>query len=118
MSPSIALLLGLLLLFFGGELLVRGSVALALKIRISTLVVGMTVVSFATSAPELFVSLQAVLNGSNDIAFGNVIGSNIANITLVLGVTALIFRVKISKQTATLNYPFLLLASLVFGGVM
>ena len=118
MSPTIALLLGLLLLFFGGELLVRGSVSLALKMRISTLVVGMTVVSFATSAPELFVSLQAVLNGSNDIAFGNVIGSNIANITLVLGVTALIFRVKISEQTATLNYPFLLLASLVFGAVM
>ena len=118
MSPTIALLLGLILLFFGGELLVRGSVALALKMRISTLVVGMTVVSFATSAPELFVSLQAVLNGSNDIAFGNVIGSNIANITLVLGVTALIFRVKISEQTAALNYPFLLLASLIFGGVL
>jgi cation:H+ antiporter len=118
MSPTISLLLGLLLLFFGGELLVRGSVALALKMRISTLVVGMTVVSFATSAPELFVSLQAVLNGSNDIAFGNVIGSNIANITLVLGVTALIFRVKISDQTATLNYPVLLLASLIFGAVM
>ena len=118
MSPTIALLLGLILLFFGGELLVRGSVSLALKMRISTLVVGMTVVSFATSAPELFVSLQAVLNGSNDIAFGNVIGSNIANITLVLGVTALIFRVKISEQTAILNYPFLLLASLVFGGVL
>ena len=118
MSPTIALLLGLLLLFFGGELLVRGSVSLALKMRISTLAVGMTVVSFATSAPELFVSLQAVLNGSNDIAFGNVIGSNIANITLVLGVTAFIFRVKISEQTATLNYPVLLLASLVFGVVM
>ena len=118
MSPTIALLLGLLLLFFGGELLVRGSVALALKMRISTLVVGMTVVSFATSAPELFVSLRAVLNGSTDIAFGNIIGSNIANITLVLGVTALIFRVKISEQTAALNYPFLLLSSLIFGGVM
>ena len=118
MSPTIALLIGLLLLFFGGELLVRGSVALALKMRISNLVVGMTVVSFATSAPELFVSLQAVLNGSNDIAFGNVIGSNIANITLVLGVTSLIFRVKISEQTATLNYPFLLLSSLIFGTVM
>jgi cation:H+ antiporter len=118
MSPTIALLLGLVLLFFGGELLVRGSVALALKMRISTLVVGMTVVSFATSAPELFVSLQAVLGGSNDIAFGNVIGSNIANITLVLGVTALIFRVQISEQTITLNYPILLLSSLVFGGVM
>ena len=118
MSPTIFLLLGLLLLFLGGELLVRGSVSLALKARISTLVVGMTVVSFATSAPELFVSLKAVLNGSNDIAFGNVIGSNIANIALVLGVTALIFRVKISEQTAILNYPFLLLASLAFGGVL
>ena len=118
MSPTIVLFLGLLLLFFGGELLVRGSVALALKMRISTLVVGMTVVSFATSAPELFVSLQAVLNDSNDIAFGNIIGSNIANIALVLGVTALIFRVKISEQTANLNYPFLLISSLIFGAVM
>ena len=118
MTPTIALLLGLVLIFFGGELLVRGSVALALKMRISTLVVGMTVVSFATSAPELFVSLQAVLGGSNDIAFGNVIGSNIANITLVLGVTAFIFRVQISEQTIILNYPILLLSSLVFGGVM
>ena len=118
MNPTIALLLGLVLLFFGGELLVRGSVALALKMRISTLVVGMTIVSFATSAPELFVSLQAVLDGSSDIAFGNVIGSNIANITLVLGVTALIFRVQISEQTITLNYPILLLSSLAFGGVM
>ena len=106
------------MLFIGGDLLVRSSVSIALKMRLSTLVVGMTVVSFATSAPELFVSLQAVLDGSNDIAFGNVIGSNIANITLVLGVTALIFRVKISEQTITLNYPILLLSSLVFGGVL
>ncbi len=107
-----------IMLFIGGDLLVRSSVSLALRMRISTLVVGMTVVSFATSAPELFVSLQAVLDGSNDIAFGNVIGSNIANITLVLGVTALIFRMKISEQTTTLNYPILLLSSLVFGGVL
>ena len=118
MSPIIALLLGLFLLFLGGELLVKGSVSLALKMRISTLVVGMTVVSFATSAPEFFVSLQAVLNGSNDIAFGNIIGSNIANITLVLGVTALIFRVRISEETASLNFPFLLFSSLLFGIVM
>ena len=103
MSHTILLILGLALLFFGGEFLVRGSVAIALKMRISTLVVGMTIVSFATSAPELFVSLQAVLDGSSDIAFGNVIGSNIANITLVLGVTALTFRVQISEQAMTLN---------------
>ena len=118
MSPTILLILGLALLFFGGEFLVRGSVAIALKMRISTLVVGMTIVSFATSAPELFVSLQAVLDGSSNIAFGNVIGSNIANITLVLGVTAVIFRVQISKQTLTLNYPMMLLASLVLGVVL
>ena len=65
--------------------------------RISILFVGISVVSFATSAPELFVRLQAVLKVSNDIAFGNVFGSNITNITLVLEVTALIFRVKISE---------------------
>ena len=118
MSPTILLILGLALLFFGGEFLVRGSVAIALKMRISTLVVGMTIVSFATSAPELFVSLQAVLNGSSNIAFGNVVGSNIANISLVLGVTAIIFRVQISQKTLTLNYPMMLLASIVFGAVL
>jgi cation:H+ antiporter len=118
MSPTILLILGLALLFFGGEFLVRGSVAIALKMRISTLVVGMTIVSFATSAPELFVSLQAVLDGSSNIAFGNIIGSNIANITLVLGVTSVIFRVQISQQTLTLNYPMMLLASIVFGAVL
>ena len=70
---------------------------MASKMRISILVVGISVVSFTTSAPELFVRLQAVLKVSNDIAFGNVFGSNITNITLVLEVTALIFRVKISE---------------------
>ena len=118
MSPTIALLLGLVLLFLGGELLVKGAVALAFKMRISTLVVGMTIVSFATSAPELFVSLQALLEGSSNIALGNVIGSNIANITLVLGITAMIFRVQISQQTISLNFPVLLASSLVFGGVL
>lgn len=118
MSPILSLLVGLILLFFGGELLVRGSVAIALRMRISTLVVGMTIVSFATSAPELFVSLQAVFDGSTNIALGNVIGSNIANIALVLGVTAMIFRVQISEQTITLNYPILLIASLLFGAVL
>ena len=118
MSPTLFLLLGLVLLFVGGELLVKGSVALALKLKISTLVVGMTIVSFATSSPELFVSLQAVLDGSSNIAFGNVIGSNIANVTLVLGITAMIFRVQISKRILTLYYPMMLLASIVFGGIL
>ena len=103
MSPIFFLLLGFFLLFLGGEFLVRGSVSLALKMKISTLVVGMTVVAFATSAPELFVSLKAVLDGSSNIAFGNVIGSNIANLALVLALTAIIFRVKISSQTLFLS---------------
>ena len=114
----LGIILGLFFLIKGGDWLMRSAVSLSLNLNISKIVIGMTVVSFATSAPELFVSLQAVLDGSNDIAFGNVIGSNIANITLVLGVTALIFRVKISEQTITLNYPILLLSSLVFGGVL
>jgi cation:H+ antiporter len=112
------LLLGFVLLFFGGDLLVRGSVSLALKMKISTLVVGMTVVSFATSAPELFVSLKAVFDGSSNIAFGNAIGSNIANIALVLGVTAIIFRVKISKQTLSLNFPMMFGTTLLLGFVL
>ena len=118
MSPIIALLLGLTLLFFGGELLVKGSVALSLKMRVSTLVIGMTIVSLATSAPEFFVSLQALVEGSSNIALGNIIGSNIANITLVLGVTAMIFSVQISKQTLRLNFPVLLISSLVLGAVL
>ena len=118
MPATVLLLLGFSLLFFGGELLVRGSVSLALKIKISTLVVGMTVVSFATSAPELFISLAAILEGRSDIALGNAIGSNIANIALVLGVTAIIFRVKISRQTLSLNYPMMVVASALLGGVL
>lgn len=115
MMSSLLLFLGFLLLFFGGDLLVRGAVSLALRINVSTLVVGMTVVAFATSAPELFVSVQAVLKQSSNIALGNVIGSNIANIALVLGLTAIIFRVKITKQSLSLNYPMMLFASFVLG---
>ncbi len=84
------LLGGLVFLFFGGECLVRGSVAIAERFGISKLAVGLVVVGFGTSAPELLVSIQAVLSGSPDIAVGNVVGSNIANILLVLGVAALI----------------------------
>ena len=115
MTPTIFLLLGLLLLYLGGEALVKGSVSLALRLRISTLVIGMTVVSFATSAPELLVSIGAALKGHTDIVFGNVIGSNIANIALVLGVSAVFFRLNISSQTKRISFPFLLLSSIVFG---
>lgn len=106
-------LLGLVLLVVGGEFLVRSSVAISLKFNISKLVIGMTVVSFATSAPELLVSLQAALNGSSDIALGNVIGSNIANIGLVLGITAVISPLVIDKTFYQLNWPMMMLVSVV-----
>ena len=112
---NILFLLSFVMLFFGGEFLVKSSVSLALRMRISTLVVGMTVVSFATSAPELFVSVKSALDGITDITFGNVIGSNIANITLVLGLTALVFQIKITKQTYALNYPVMLFTCVLLG---
>ena len=106
-------ILGLVLLVVGGEFLVRSSVALSFKFNISKLVIGMTVVSFATSAPELLVSLQAALDGSSDIALGNVIGSNIANIGLVLGITALISPLSIDRNFYKLNWPMMMLLSFV-----
>lgn len=111
--PSIlVLLMGLSLLVLGGELLVRGSVATALKARISPLIVGLTVVSFGTSAPELFTSLSAALNGSSNIAVGNIVGSNIANIALILGITALVKPVLVERGILNRDAPLMILASL------
>ena len=95
---------GILLLLFGGDWLVRGAVDLALRLKISILVVGMTVVSFATSAPELLVSLDAALNGYSDLSFGNVIGSNIANIALILGLTSIVFPMVVRSRTYRVDY--------------
>ncbi|ODT61598.1 MULTISPECIES: calcium/sodium antiporter [Paracoccus] len=81
---------GLVLLVLGGDLLVKGAVGLSLKLGMTPLVVGLTVVAFGTSAPELLVSLSAALKGSSGIAMGNVVGSNIANVLVILGVTALV----------------------------
>ena len=86
----LALLLGLALLVGGGELLVRGAAALALKANIPPLIIGLTVVSMGTSAPELFASVQAALDGNPGLSVGNVIGSNVANLALILGLTALV----------------------------
>ncbi|NNE32539.1 MAG: calcium/sodium antiporter [Winogradskyella sp.] len=102
---------GLALLVVGGDFLVRASVGLSFKLKISKLVIGMTVVSFATSAPELLVSLQAALDGVSDIALGNVIGSNIANIGLVLGITAIISPLMVDKDFYKLNWPMMMLVS-------
>ena len=107
----VLLIFGLLLLVVGGEFLVRSSVALSFKLNISKLVIGMTVVSFATSVPELIVSLHAALTGSPAIAINNVVGSNIANIGLVLGITALIGPIVVDKQFYRLNWPVMMLFS-------
>ena len=104
-------LAGLVLLVVGGDFLVRASVGLSFKLKISKLVIGMTVVSFATSAPELLVSLQAALDGVSDIALGNVIGSNIANIGLVLGITAIISPLAVDRDFYRLNWPMMMLVS-------
>jgi cation:H+ antiporter len=107
------IILGFILLVVGGEFLVRSSVALSFKFSISKMVIGMTVVSFATSAPELFVSLNAALSGSPAIAINNVVGSNIANIGLVLGITAILGSITVDKSFYKLNWPAMMLFSIV-----
>ncbi len=108
------LILGLLVLIVGGEFLVRGAVGFSAAFKISPLVIGMTVVSFGTSAPELLVSLQSALDGNPGIAIGNVVGSNIANIALVLGITVLIFPIAAERQTKIIDFPMMMLASILF----
>ena len=108
------MLLGFVLLVVGGDFLVRASVALSLKLNISKMVIGLTVVSFATSLPELLVSLNAALNGSPSIAINTVVGSNIANIGLVLGITALIGTIYVDKTFYRFHWPALMLFSILF----
>ena len=110
----VLMLLGFALLVVGGDFLVRASVALSLKLNISKMVIGLTVVPFATSLPELLVSLNAALNGSPSIAINNVVGSNIANIGLVLGITALIGTIYVDKTFYKFNWPVLMLFSMLF----
>mgnify|MGYP006129006273 FL=1 len=110
----VLMLLGFALLVIGGEFLVRASVALSLKFKVSKMVIGLTVVSFATSFPELLVSLNAALNGSPSIAINNVVGSNIANIGMVLGITALIGTIYIDSSFYKFNWPALIIFSLLF----
>jgi cation:H+ antiporter len=108
------LILGLVTLIIGGEFLVRGAVGIATKFQISTLVIGMTVISFGTSAPELFVSIGSAMDGNPEIAIGNVVGSNIANIALVLGITVLIFPIVVDRNSKVIDWPMMMLATLLF----
>ncbi len=105
--------LGFLLLVLGGEFIVRASIAISLKFNISKVVIGMTVVAFATSLPELLVSLKAAVNGSSSIAINNVLGSNIANIGMVLGLTAIIGNIPVVKSFYRLDWPVMMFFSLM-----
>ncbi len=110
------LIIGLALLYFGGEWLVKGAREISLMMGISPLVVGLTVVAFGTSAPELLVSLQANLLDppKGDMALGNVVGSNICNIALILGIGAAIRPMSVHRQVIKREMPFLLVISVVF----
>ena len=113
MLDSLKILLGLILLYYGGDFLVTGSVRLSRFFKLSTFVIGATVIAFGTSAPELAVAILAALDASPEIAMGNVIGSNIANIGLVLGLTALIAPIVITPKRLKREYPPLFLATLI-----
>ncbi|MFQ5625408.1 MAG: calcium/sodium antiporter [Methyloligellaceae bacterium] len=110
----VTLAAGILLLLFGGDVLVRGAVSLAVKLEIPTLVIGLTIVAFGTSAPELVVSLRSALAGSPGIAIGNVVGSNIANVLLVLGIPALIAATNCDQPFIKRNMLYVLGASMIF----
>lgn len=107
------LLVGLVLLFISGKYLVDSSVVIAKSLRIPTMIIGLTVVAFGTSAPELLVSVQAAIKGLPGIAMGNVVGSNISNILLVLAITALIFPIPVPKNSVKQDWPALMLISLL-----
>ncbi len=106
------LLAGLVLLYLGGEWLVRGASTAALRLGLSPLMVGMTVVAFATSTPELAVTLDSAFAGVDDVAVGNIVGSNIANLGLVLGLAALIKPIRVQARMIRRDMPWLLLATL------
>lgn len=107
-------ILGLVLLSLGAKWLVEGSSGIALHFGIRPIIVGMTVVAFGTSMPEFVFNLAATLQGSNDLGLGNIVGSNIANIALVLGVSAIFHPIKIDKSLIKIEYPIILGSSILF----
>ena len=112
-STIVILIIGLIVLIIGGDYLVRGSSSIALRLHLSPLVVGLTIVAFGTSAPELVISVQSALKGSPDLAMGNVVGSNICNLALVLGLTAVINPVKVSTNSIRVDWPMTMGASIL-----
>lgn len=113
----VLIVIGFLCLIKGGDFLVDGATAIARRAKISEMVIGLTIIGFGTSAPELLVSLQAALAGSSGIAIGNVVGSNIANIALILGASALIIPCPTEKKTLRIDIPFMVIAIVAFVAV-
>ena len=113
MNEYFLLVIGFLILFLSGHFLIESSVNIARRFNISNLVIGITVVAFGTSAPELFVSLKAVFVGSADISISNVVGSNIANIALVLGFVTIIFPLKVNKKEIWIDWAVMMLSSVL-----
>ncbi len=115
MTTYLLFFLGFFILLKGAEFLVDGSTSIAKRLKISNIVIGLTIVSFGTSSPELIVNIIASAHGNSDIAIGNVLGSNIANILLILGISSIIYPITAKKNTALKEIPFSLLAILVLG---
>ncbi|MEJ2291350.1 MAG: hypothetical protein P8Y05_06500, partial [Deinococcales bacterium] len=119
----VLVLIGTLLLYVGGEVLVRSASGLAARLGVRPMVIGLTVVAFGTSAPELAASLTAALSGTPEIAIGNVVGSNIANVGLILGITAMIFPLVTGSRFVRREVPLMLLvtalvAPVLYGGAV
>jgi cation:H+ antiporter len=115
MVPYALLIVGFIFLIKAAGLLVDGASSIARRLRISDLVIGLTVVAFGTSTPELFVNIIASLKGNTEIAIGNVLGSNIANVLLILGVSSMVYPLTVTKGTVWKEIPLSLLAALVLG---
>ena len=111
--PILLIIIGLTILIIGGESLVKGAASLAKKMGVAPLVIGLTVVAFGTSAPELIVNIISVLKNTPDIAIGNIVGSNIANIMLILGISTAIYPLTVQKSTVWKEIPFALLAGVL-----
>lgn len=118
LEPVLLICGGIALLYGGAESLVRGSVALAFRLGLTPLVIGLTVVAFGTSMPELVVSLEASFEGSGSIAVGNVIGSNIGNVALILGLSVLITPTSVRAQVVRFEVPLVILASILVSGLL
>ena len=114
MTPYLFLLLGLAILLFGGKILVDGATSIAFKLGMSSGLIGLTVVAFGTSAPELLVSVNAALKGNSDISIGNVVGSNIANIALVLGLSGLFYPILINRNQLRFDYTLMVIVTIAF----